>query len=544
MRISRALCRARTALSLLITITCLWAGLARVARAESAVVPPQAIAATPSAPASSPVAVPSSPAASPPLCAAEYADDFAAFLPRARELEAKQSSYTFCIRTIATYECPYYSADGVLRRTLKQVKAHGTGFGYRRQDGATLLLTNDHVAEWPAATDADHAVDGVPLGCRRISDELRIVDNEADDYERDDIPLTRVVVDPQLDVAVVKARAPLPIIPWKVGKSAALRERNVVNVRGFPLGILNADNVGKVVSVYDHDDSNEWDHDDFVVDALLSPGNSGSPVLAISCKTGELELVGIYHAAYSSGNGLNLVIAIDQVRDLMTTLQRSPRKHTPSASILDGASRAQLVSLASSSPDPFFPLGALMSEVRARPDGRLLFEVLSRDIPARANPLLVIEDVPAPTPGPFGAPGRVWAGNVRGLKELDRSTLDAETQAALARILDALRADSLSTFQYRAAASAAYVSKERFHEATRLHRSLDRTVAARQDLADLAGDLAERLGPKPDEASVEFTSALFDPPPAPVEKPPGALPTASIQNAPAPASPRAAAGGP
>jgi len=494
---------------------------------------------------SPPTLVPSLPSAAP-QCTGEYADDFAALAPRARELEAKQSSYTFCIRSTATYACPYYSEDGVLRRSLKQVKAHGTGFGYRRQDGATLLLTNEHVAEWPAATNADHVVDGVPFGCRRVSDELKIVDSEADDYERDDVPLTRVVVDPQLDVAVVKARAALPIIPWKVGKSAALRERNVVNVRGFPLGILSADNVGKVVSVYDHDDFKDWDHDDFVVDALLSPGNSGSPVLAISCKTGELELVGIYHAAYSGGNGLNIVIAIDQVRDLMTTLQRSPRKHAPSAPPMDGAARAQLVSFASSALDPFFPLGALMSEVRARPDGRLLFEVFSRDFPVRARPLLVIEDVPPPSPGPFGAPGRVWAGNVRGLKELNRSALDAETQAGLARILDALRADSLSTFQYRAAASAAYLSKERFHEATRLHRSLDRTVAARQDLADLAGDLADRLGPGPDDSSVAFTNALLDPPPAPlapVEKPPSDLPTTTIPNVAAPAAPAAGAGG-
>ena len=35
-------------------------------------------------------------------------------------------------------------------------------------------------------------------------------------------------------------------------------------------------------SEHDHDDYGEWDHDDFVVDALLSAGNSGSPVLAVS----------------------------------------------------------------------------------------------------------------------------------------------------------------------------------------------------------------------------------------------------------------------
>ena len=88
---------------------------------------------------------------------------------------------------------------------------------------------------------------------------------------------------------MLKAHALLPILPWKVGRSADLKERNVVDVRGFPLGAFKATNVGKVVSTFDHDDEKDWDHVDFVVDAQLSPGNSGSPVLAVSCKTGEPE---------------------------------------------------------------------------------------------------------------------------------------------------------------------------------------------------------------------------------------------------------------
>ena len=73
----------------------------------------------------------------------------------------------------------------------------------------TLLLTNQHVAEWPAVTDADHPVDGVPAGCKRVADALRIVDNDHDDYAADDVPLTRVVVDPALDIAVLSAKAKL-----------------------------------------------------------------------------------------------------------------------------------------------------------------------------------------------------------------------------------------------------------------------------------------------------------------------------------------------
>ena len=54
-----------------------------------------------------------------------------------------------------------------------------------------------------------------------------------------------------------------------------------VQVRGFPLGLIRAVNTGKVVNPYDLDQEQGWNHVDFVTDALLSEGNSGSPVLAL-----------------------------------------------------------------------------------------------------------------------------------------------------------------------------------------------------------------------------------------------------------------------
>jgi hypothetical protein len=108
---------------------------------------------------------------------------------------------------------PSYATDGTLRRTLRKVLAHGTGFAYRQQGGETYLIANDHVAEWPAVTDGEHPVDEVPPGCKRVSDSLKIVESESDAYERDDVPLTRVVADSQLDIAVLKANVPLPVLP-------------------------------------------------------------------------------------------------------------------------------------------------------------------------------------------------------------------------------------------------------------------------------------------------------------------------------------------
>src|SRR5438552_9628422 len=102
-----------------------------------------------------------------------------------------------------------------------------------------------------------------------------------------------------------------------------MRERTVVEGRRFPRAAFKTTNLGTVISTYDRDDYKQWDHDDFVIDARLSQGNSGSPVLAVSCATGEYELVGIFHAGYSRGSSLNVVVQIDQARDFLTFLKKS-----------------------------------------------------------------------------------------------------------------------------------------------------------------------------------------------------------------------------
>jgi len=117
------------------------------------------------------------------------------------------------------------------------------------------------------------------------------VRDERDDFEPGQIVLTRVAVDPLLDAAILKTNQKLTIIPFRVGKSAGLRQGNMVEVRGFPLGVMQAVSSGKVVNPYDRDQEQGWDHVDFVIDALLSEGNSGSPVLAVSCDIRDAESI-------------------------------------------------------------------------------------------------------------------------------------------------------------------------------------------------------------------------------------------------------------
>jgi serine protease Do len=154
----------------------------------------------------------------PAYCAGEYAEELSTLAPKARELE--RQSYSFCVRSTAVYECLSYGGDGGVRRARSSAVQHGTAFAYRRDGSDTLLLTNEHVAEWPMVTDQAHVVDGVPAGCKRVSENLRIVDNEQDGYENDDVVLQRVVSDARLDAAVLRAKTSCRSCP---GRSAARR---------------------------------------------------------------------------------------------------------------------------------------------------------------------------------------------------------------------------------------------------------------------------------------------------------------------------------
>src|SRR5262249_36600222 len=120
-----------------------------------------------------------------------------------------------------------------------------------------------HVAERPEVTDDEHPVDGVPPGSKKVREQLKIVRNEEDDYEPGPLALSKVPSDPASDIAIVKAHKLLPLMPFRVGRSSALRPGNLVQVRGFPLGAFSAVSVGKVVNPYTEDTEKGWSHSDF-----------------------------------------------------------------------------------------------------------------------------------------------------------------------------------------------------------------------------------------------------------------------------------------
>jgi S1-C subfamily serine protease len=446
------------------------------------------------------------------VCEGEYADSLDIGSLRMREIEqGPRSQFSYLVRSGAKYECPFFGPDGKLRRRRVQVSELGTAFAYELAGSDTYLLTNEHVAVWPEVTDSFHRVDGVPEGCKRVEDKLHIVRDERDDFDPGQIALARVAVDPLLDAAILKASQPLTVIPYKLGKSAALRQGNAVEVRGFPLGVMQAVSSGKVVNPYDRDQEQGWDHVDFVIDALLSEGNSGSPVLAASCKSRELELVGIYHAGYKGHTALNVVVGIDQLTDFMHKKRRLPRAITEESSGAPGmGERALLEQALAAGTLPLFDFGGLF--VRAEvADGVLLYSVFGRQFPLDDRRVAVIEDLPKA--GTFGELGRLWVLGSVGWRQWPPSALGADERDLVARVADSIRLQALHTIDYRKALANPASADER-RRGRDLSRVIARDVPVARDLAANLLDTVDRLSVGRDVASSPVAASAEVPPAA------------------------------
>jgi serine protease Do len=461
------------------------------------------------------------------LCEGEYADTLQVQSMRSRDVEqGPRSQYSYLIRSSAKYECPFFGPDGKLRRRRVQASELGTAFAYEAAGNDTYLLTNEHVAVWPEVTDGLHRIEGVPEGCKRVEDKLRIVRDERDDFEPGQIALTRVAVDPLLDAAILKANQKLTVLPYKIGKSAGLRQGNAVAVRGFPLGVMQAVSSGKVVNPYDRDQEQGWDHVDFVVDALLSEGNSGSPVMAASCRSRELELVGVYHAGYKGHSALNVVVGIDQMVEFMRKKRRIPRalasEGAPGAPSV--GERARIKEALGAGTLPLFDFGGLV--VRAEPaDTALVYHLYGRQFPLDDRRIVVIEDLAKPAA--FGEIGRLWVLNPTGWREWPPAALGTDERELLGRVVDSIRLQMVHTLDYRRALANPGSADER-RRGREVSRQLARDVPLARDLAANLLETADRLSAGRDTAASGPTAAATAPPssspPTPPPLPPRGAP--------------------
>jgi serine protease Do len=362
------------------------------------------------------------------LCAGRYADALSVMKAQARAREARPAAdWVYCLRATAVYEQLSYGKGGRLRRLYHRKVRHGTGFAYRKDTDRWLVATNLHVTEFPEVTGDGVDLEGIPPGARKIREEVRIVSSEAEP-DGPDLPLlVPVVSDARRDLAVLASARPLHLLPYALGRSAELRVGNAVLARGYPLGAFPAANSGKVIGVGQRDAERGWDHEDFAVDALLNLGSSGSPVFAISCETGDPELVGIYHAGYRGAQGLNVVVAIDQLRGVLDTLR------------VDAPARA-------SGPDPSPDPAALRAAAAAGP---ITFPFGGRAVRAvRAGAALRYELL---DPG-YPLSGRVLATVVDPVAAAAAASADA---SAGTELRDALRTQLALVLAYRAAEAPA-----------------------------------------------------------------------------------------
>ncbi|MGB9599717.1 MAG: trypsin-like peptidase domain-containing protein [Myxococcota bacterium] len=251
-------------------------------------------------------------------CTGRYADNIEALKREVMEFEKSSSSnYSVCIRNTTTYEQIFYSEDGKINKRFIKYVIHGTAFPFEKKGETVYFLTNEHVANQPLVTTENNRLEGVPFGSKKVGEVIKIVQNENDTFEKNFIELKVIAIAPELDAAILEGKVNIRPIPYKLGSSSELKTGNVVMIKGFPLGIFNASNTGKVINVNIEDNDGDWHHTDFIVDAQLNTGQSGSPVFAINCESGEYELVGLYHAFYSEGKGLNLVVGIDDLIDFI-----------------------------------------------------------------------------------------------------------------------------------------------------------------------------------------------------------------------------------
>jgi serine protease Do len=426
----------------------------------------------------------------PPLCNGDYADA----LPVAKAnaiLDSARDPFVFAIRNTATYEHVYYGHDGKLRRAYLRSVVHGTGFSYRVVNGETQIVTNEHVASQPDVTDDDHNVDGVPKGSKKVREQLKIVRDENDDYEPGHVPLIKVLSDPAADIAVLKAKKQLGVMPYRIGRSGALRPGNLVQVRGFPLGAFAALNTGKVLNPMTLDSERAWNHADFVVDALLNSGNSGSPVFAISCRTAEPELVGVYHAGYTDAAALNAVVAIDQLRDELDTLKVPKRDPAGVHNDITAADRDRLVQQLFAEPTRSltFPFAGRAVVATLVDPQTLRFSVLDDDYPLVLQESMALIDH---NHNGFGTLDAIDVPVDGAPTEAPAQALDQDVREHFDRLYDSLWRQVLGVVDYRARLSRGRGSADAFADAQAARQRLRKRASEQKEILNICAFEADR----------------------------------------------------
>ena len=133
--------------------------------------------------------------------------------------------------------------------------------------------------------------------------------------------------DPISDIAIVKVQSPRPLPAVRLGSSAALRVGEFVVALGSPAGLTNSVSAGIVSSVERTRSDLGLDRRNragnaramhyIQTDAAINQGNSGGPLLNLAG-----EVIGVNTMKVSGADGIAFAVPIDEVKRVVSQLQR------------------------------------------------------------------------------------------------------------------------------------------------------------------------------------------------------------------------------
>ena len=231
----------------------------------------------------------------------------------------------YCLRKRAIYKRVGFTDSSQELRLSEQSTDYGTGIAFKRINGYTYLLTNEHVAENQDVRNTGFLAIHGDIGNSILTNQrLEIVDNHKDTFPNDDIQLEIVATNAASDVSLLRTKAEIPFYDLQTISRGSLIVGDTVVLVGFPLAVTKAFTRGSVSNPThkhihnDQGDNIHWDHDDFMIDAASNPGNSGGPAFII--RDGEYHFAGLLHAGYGGfiqAEGMKLVVSVDEFADLM-----------------------------------------------------------------------------------------------------------------------------------------------------------------------------------------------------------------------------------
>ena len=228
----------------------------------------------------------------------------------------------YIIRNVAKYEAKI-DIDGKERRHRGYGGSYGTAMAYKQENGRTYLVTNEHVVSNPKSEVG-------PLGnYKNMGERIEILDSKEaseDKFKKDDI-LTRVEAKSKSkDIAVISTDKLITYYTGEVGDSSTVKNGDKILIVGFPLAVTKVHSNGEITSAdfVDEYEPFEWNYNGFLLNAPISPGNSGSPVFKINSEIkgkNNYSWIGQIHATFTGGQLMNLGIDINDYKGLLENLK-------------------------------------------------------------------------------------------------------------------------------------------------------------------------------------------------------------------------------